>query len=440
MNSTMAAKQNPKWRARFFTIWTGQQLSWLGSAVAQFALIWWVTETTGSATMLATATLVSLLPGIVLGPFIGALVDRWNRRLVMLAADALIALASAWLAYLFWIDALQMWHVYLIMVARSLGVSFHFPAMQASVPLMVPGKHLPRVAGLNQTIAGAVNIMSPPLGAMMLGILPLHAIMAVDVITAIFSVAPLLFIDVPQPPRAKPAAAGESKPSLWEDVKEGLRYIWGWPGLSALLGLAMLLNFIVSPAMTLLPILVTKHFGGGAVQLGWLNSSWGIGLVAGGLFLGVWGGFRRRIATMLLGIAGLGAALLVIGLTPASLFPLALAALFAGGVMNSLTNGVGFALIQGIVAPEMQGRVFMVMMSMANLISPLSMAVAGPVADAAGVRFLYLIAGAISFGIGTLAFFVPVVMNIEDNYQTQVSSKDEKAPDPAQVPLPGEPI
>jgi DHA3 family macrolide efflux protein-like MFS transporter len=213
----------PRWQIPFFSIWTGQQFSLIGSSLAQFALVWWLTETTGSATVLATGTLISLLPGVFLGPFVGALVDRWDRRRVMIVADGLIALVSAWLAYLFWTGAMRVEHVYVIMLARAIGGAFHWPAMQASTSLMVPDEHLSRVAGLNQTMQGAVSIVSPPLGALLLGILPLHFIMAIDVITAAFAIAPLFFVGIPQPPRRAGAVAAEGGgPSLWADVREGL--------------------------------------------------------------------------------------------------------------------------------------------------------------------------------------------------------------------------
>jgi DHA3 family macrolide efflux protein-like MFS transporter len=155
----------------FFTIWAGQAFSLVGSQVVQFALVWWLTQLTGSATVLATASLVALLPEIVLSPIAGAYVDRWNRRIVMIVADGLIALASLWLAYLFWIGATQVWHVYVILAIRAVGGSFHWPAMQASTSLMVPKEQLTRVAGLNQTLKGVLNIACPPLGALLLAIM-----------------------------------------------------------------------------------------------------------------------------------------------------------------------------------------------------------------------------------------------------------------------------
>jgi len=182
------------WAVPFFTIWTGQALSLVGSQAGVFALVWWLTQRTGSGTVLATSTMVAMLPGVLLGPFIGALVDRWNRRWIMIVADSVIALFSAWLAILFWADALQIWHVYVIGFVRALGGTFHHPAMQASTSLMVPDEQLARVAGMNQTLYGVMTIVTPPLGAFLMSILPLHWIMAIDVITAAFAIAPLFFV------------------------------------------------------------------------------------------------------------------------------------------------------------------------------------------------------------------------------------------------------
>jgi len=439
MNVEHTQQQQPKWKIPFFTIWTGQQLSWIGSSLAQFALVWWLTKTTGSATVLAIGTLISVLPGVLLGPFAGALVDRWNRRVVMLVADSIIALVSAWLAYLFWTDAMQVWHVYAIMLVRAIGGTFHWPAMSASTSLMVPKEHLPRVAGLNQAMGGAVNIMSPPLGALLLAILPLHAIMAIDVVTAAFAIAPLFFVHIPQPQRAVTATrAAESKPTLWTDMREGLRYVWSWPGLLAICILAMMLNFLIHPAFSLMPILVTNHFGGEALQLGWMNSAWGVGAVLGGLLLSVWGGFRRRVVTVLMGIVGLGVGVLLVGLTPATAFPLALVGLFFGATMNSLCNGSAFALLQQVVAPDMQGRVLTLVMSLCNGMTPLSMAIAGPVADAVGVRTLYVVGGVAQILLGVSGFLVPAIMHLEANNHNGHAVVAEETLMAATVPVPVE--
>jgi DHA3 family macrolide efflux protein-like MFS transporter len=411
--------QASRWKPPFFSIWSGQAISLVGSQLVQFALVWWLTQSTGSATVLAMATLAAVLPGVLLGPIAGTLVDRWNRRLVMLVADGFVALISAWLAYLFWTGSMTVWHVYVAMLARAMGEAFHWPAMQASTSLMVPREHLSRVAGMNQTMQGALGVAAPPLGAILLALLPLHGVMAVDVATAAFAILPLLFVVVPQPGPSVPAESGTARSSVMSEMGQGLRYVWRWPGLMAVLIMAMVINFVVNPAFALMPLLVTEHFGGGALQLGWLESSWGIGMVLGGLLLSVWGGFRHRVYTSLSGLVVSGIAIVGVGLAPAAAFWLALGALFVAGFMNPLVNGPLFAILQATVAPEMQGRVFTLVGSLCSAMMPLSLAVAGPVAEAVGIRTWYVVGGAIFALIGVVSFSVPVIVHLEDNHRTQ---------------------
>jgi len=411
-------KHQRRWAASFFTIWTGQQFSLIGSRVLQFALVWWLTQLTGSATVLAMATMMWVIPQVFLGPIVGAYVDRLPRRVVMIVADSLIALVALWLAYLFWADAMQVWHVYAALLVRAIGGLFHWSAMQASTSLMVPDEHLTRVAGLNQTMQGALNVIGPPLGALLLAVLPFENIMLMDVGTAAFAILPLFFVAIPQPERALPKS---EKPSLWADVREGLRYVWGWPGLLAVLIMATVLNFVVNPAFSLMPLLVTEHFNGDAPQLAWLESSWGVGLVLGGLLLSAWGGFRRRVYTSLMGLMIEGLGIMLVGLAPANTLWLAVAGMFVAGSMNALVNGPLFAALQAIVALEMQGRVFTVVASMASAAFPLSLAVAGPVADAIGLRPWYVVGGIACTLMGLGACFVPVIVNIEQNHNGHIA-------------------
>ena len=146
-----SVKDGRRWKAPVFTIWGGQALSILGSQLVQFALVWYLTVQTGSATVLATASLVGTLPQVIVGPFVGTLVDRSNRRWTMLLADSVITLATIVLAILFALDRVAIWHVYMVMLVRSLGGSFHSNAMSASTSLMVPVEDLTRVQGVNQS-------------------------------------------------------------------------------------------------------------------------------------------------------------------------------------------------------------------------------------------------------------------------------------------------
>lgn len=404
--------QNDGWRKRFFTIWVGQQISLFGSSIAGFALVWWLTARTGSATVLAMGTLFTILPNVVLGPFAGALVDRWSRRKVMILADGLIALFSLWMAILYWRGAARVGYVYLIMLARAVGGCFHLPAAQASTALMVPEKHLPRVSGLNQTVLGAVRIVSPPLGALLLTLLPMHGVMAIDVVTACLAIGPLLFTPIPEPQRRN--AAGVMPTSIWADIREGFRYVWHWPGMNAVIILSMVISFFAFPAMSLTPILVTKVFGGAAFHLGWLNSAWGVGIIAGGLILGAWGGFRRRSLTVLVGTIGLGVGILMVGIAPARGFALALAGMFLGAALYAMVTGAGIALLQKLVPPEMHGRVLTLVVSLTTGIAPISMIIAGPVADTLGVRTWFIAGGLVTLALGVGGLFTPSIRTLED--------------------------
>jgi DHA3 family macrolide efflux protein-like MFS transporter len=420
------AQHQPKWQTPFFTIWTGQQLSLVGSGAAQFALVWYLTTTTGSATVLATSSLMAFLPTVFLGPFVGALVDRWNRRVVMIVADTVIALVSLCLAYLFWVDALEIWHVYAVMFVRAVGGGFHWPAMEASTSLMVPEEQLTRVAGLNQTVKGMLNIAGAPLGALLMELLPLYGIMLTDVGTAALAVVPLFFVHIPQPERT---GVGEvQKQSILADVREGLRYLWGWPGMLAIIGMLVVLKVVLTPAFSLAPLLVSEYFHGTAAQLSLLEVVVGVGFVIGGLLLSAWGGFKRRIRTMMLGMTVGGLSLAALGFTPAAMFWMALVSLFLFGLMVPLIDGPFAAILQASVAPEMQGRMFTLVGSLLNLTSPLGLVIAGPVSDMLGLQVWYVVGGLLTTVAGLVGLLAPVVVNIEQNNNGRAIGKGETPP------------
>ncbi|MBN2388305.1 MAG: MFS transporter [Anaerolineales bacterium] len=419
----------PGWAARFFTIWSGQAISLVGSALVQFALIWWLTIETGSATILATVSLVALLPQIVLGPFVGALVDRWNRRLIMIVADSTIALATAVLFVLFATGQIQIWHIYAISLARSLGGAFHHPAMSASTSLMVPDKHLTRVAGANQLLQGLVTIFAPPLGALLIALMPIQNILLIDIGTALLAIFPLFFIGIPQPPRQLAQANGSAtRTSYWHDLIEGFRYVVRWPGLFGIILLAMALNFLLSPSSALLPLVVIQEFSGGAQELAWVESVFGIGIILGGLTLSAWGGFKRRILTSMIGVIGIGSGVVLTGLAPAGFFTLLLAANFLIGFTQVLANGPLHAIFQSAVAPDMQGRVFSLIGAGATAMMPLSLLIAGPVADLLGVRVWYIFGGTVCVLMAMAALFIPAIMNIEQNRQPGAVPTPETPP------------
>jgi len=394
----------------FFILWSTQAVSIIGSALVQFALAWYLTQETGSATVLATSMLVAMLPGIVLGPLIGPFIDRWNRKQTIIIADLSVAVVTLVLAALFFSHAIQVWHIYIAMVLRAIGGTFHFPAMAASVPLLVPEKHLSRIGGLNLTLQGIVNIAAPPAGAFLLEAIPMYSVLAIDVVTALFAVGCLIFIVIPQPERTTLAA----KASPLKDMAASYRYVWhDARGLTLLIAMFAGINFFLFPAFRLLPLLVTEHLGGDVLKLGWLNSGFGAGMVAGGLIMSAWGGFRRRIVTVLIGEGILSASIFPLGLVSTEFFFVGLAAAFSLGLGISFGNAPLTAIFQSLVPKDMQGRVFAVLGSISQAVVPLGLAIVGPAADAIGVRSVYFIAGAASVAVVILAAFSRGVRNVE---------------------------
>jgi DHA3 family macrolide efflux protein-like MFS transporter len=397
----------------FIVIFAGQAFSLFGSRLVQFALVWWITETTGLASTLAFASIVAMLPQVLLGPFAGALVDRWNRKTVMMVSDSFIALVVVALAFLYGTGAIRLWHVFLAMFTRSLGGAFQWPAMQATTTMMVDRESLSRVAGMNQSLMGLAAIVAPPLGAFLMQVIPIQTILLIDVATAVLAVGSLFFIKVPQPSRELTEVLGLK--TVLSDMREGAMFVWRWKGLRIIMGMSMLINFLLNPAFSLLPLVVTNHFDGGAIELGWLQSANGVGMIAGGLLLGAWGGFRKRIVTAMTSIIISGVFIVVFSFMPPKLFLVAVGCVFVFAVFNAMANGTFFSSLQAVIPPEMQGRVFTILNSLSGGMTPIGLAFAGPVSDSLGLFIWFRIGGVVLMLMGAAAFFLPAVMNMEED-------------------------
>jgi DHA3 family macrolide efflux protein-like MFS transporter len=401
---------NHNWTTRFVPLWIGQALSLLGSQLVQFAIIWYLTQKTNSATTLAIASMMGLLPQVLLSPFIGTWVDRGSRHMILIIADSIVAAATLLLVILFALDSIQIWQIYIALFIRAVAGGFHQSAFGASMVLLVPKEHLARVQGFNQALNGGLNIISAPLGAYLLSVLPMQGILSIDVGTALLAISILFFIHIPQP-EVKAATPA----TFWQDFKAGFRYILAWRGLVILLGLVMIINFFYSATEPLTPLLITNHFGGGAAQLGWWLSSFAVGTILGGLVLGLWGGFKRKVITAQLGLVLMGISTAIVGTVPSDLFIVGLIANSAAGFLLPIINGSFGATLQAVIAPEMQGRVFAFIFSAAMLVSPLALMIAGPFADALGIQLWFLIAGISCVVMGTVGFFSSEVMGMENN-------------------------
>jgi DHA3 family macrolide efflux protein-like MFS transporter len=248
-------------------------------------------------------------------------------------------------------------------------------------------------------------------------------VLAIDIGTAALAVLPLLVISIPVPPRQAAQANGTmQKTSYWHDLREGFRYVVKWPGLLGVILLAMLLNFLLVPSGSLTPLVVFKVFGKGVRELAWMETVFGVGVILGGLLLSTWGGFKKKIVTSLTGVLGIGLGVILVGLTPANLFYVLLAANMVVGATQVLANGPLTAIFQTAIEPDMQGRVISLVSTGATAMMPLSLLVAGPVADYWGVRTWYLIGGGMCILVTLVAFAIPPIMNIEQNKAKPVES------------------
>ena len=407
------------WKSKFFTIWGGQCASLFGSQLVQFAIVWWLTMETGSATVLAGAAAMAYAPQIVLGPIAGTFVDRWHRRRVMIASDSLIAGATVVLAALFALGVVEVWHVLAVLAVRASGSAFHWPAMAAATSMMVPEKHLSRVGGLNQAIVGLAGVVAPPMGAVAIAVLPMQGVLAIDVLTAVLAVSVLSVVRIPEPVRKDDAKGVRA---TFKDMRDGFRFIKTWPGAAQLIGLILLVNLFFAPADALTPILVTQRFAGGVVEFATLQSAVCVGIVAGGLLLAVWGGTKRRIVTALVALMLAGVGIAAVGLSPPTMFLAAVVAIFVAGFAVAIANGSLNAVLQASIPKGMQGRVFSLLSSMSVSAAPIGLAFGGPLSDAFGAAVVFVLAGVVMAVGGGVALFMPSFMRVEDN----IGAKDAK--------------
>ena len=410
-------KPYPHWKRRFFTIWTGQAISMLGSQMVGFAIIWYLTQQTGSATVLSMASLFGILPAVVLAPFAGTFVDRNNRKWIMIVSDLVAGLVRLLGVFLFASGLIQVWHVYLMIFIGSAAGAFQSPANSASSALMVPKKQLSRVAGMNQALNGAMNIIGAPLGALLMSVTTIPVILLIDFATMLLAVIPLFFIPIPQPEAKTDSNGAVIKKSFLADLKEGFQFIISWPALCILLLIVMMINFLISPAMSLLPLLVSQFFGGTEVELALINSVFGVGMLVGGLILSAWGGFKKRIFTAYMGLFFSGIGFGFVGFLPSTAFPFAVGLFGLGALMLPLINGTFQAVFQASIPPEIQGRVTSMMGFASMLAIPIGTAIAGPVSDAIGIQWWFIIGGFAMILFGVLGFLLPILRDIESEHR-----------------------
>lgn len=369
------------WKRQFVVIYTGQAFSILGSAAVQFAIIWWLTVQTESAVTLTIASVVAFLPNMLIGPFAGVWVDRYNRRTVMIAADGLVAVSSAILGVAFWlVPTPPIWFIYLVLFLRGLGSTFHGPAMQAAIPMFVPADMLTKAGGWGNMIQSISNMMGPVLGAALMSFVPIAAIMIVDILGAAFAIVCLLFVIIPDIPQSN------EKMSVLYDMKQGFMAMKANKPLMAVFFPMVFMTILYMPLGALFPLLVRVHFLGEAWHNGIVEFVFAGGLLLSSLVIGVCGGMKKRFLMASLAIGLMGLATLVSGALPTSGFWIFTICCFFLGASGTFMNVPVMAYIQESIAPEMMGKVFSLLMTAMTLSMPIGLLVAGPVVEVVGVN------------------------------------------------------
>lgn len=360
---------------RFALIWTASLLSSVGSSLTTFVLGVWVYQTTGSPTQFALVVLSGMLPGIVIGPFAGVVVDRFDRRRVMIVTDTLTAVATAGIAVLIWADALAVWHVALAGAVGGACGAFHLTAYQAMTPLLIPERHLGRANGLMHLATG-VQIAAPVLGATLLATVGMIGVITIDLSTFGVAMAALLLIPLPAAV-LRPNEGATERPAVLEDLGAGWKHLRSKAGLTALVAALTGFNFTFAVAGVLVQPLILS-FAGPAV-LGVLMFAGGAGMLAGGIVMGAWGGPQRKIAGMTVFMALGGIFLVLHSLSPSPL----LVGVAASAFLFTLpvVNGCAHAVLQSRVDPALLGRTMGTAHTLASAAIPVGYLLAAPVAE-----------------------------------------------------------
>lgn len=387
MSHDLELSTDARWRLRFWTVLSGQGLSLIGSSLTQFVLLWWITDTTGSVAALATAGMAALLPQALLGPVGGVFADRYSRRWLMVSADAISALCMVVLIWLFLTERFELWHAYVMMAIRSAMQAFQEPAALASVPMLVPKRFLVRAAGMQQVLDSLTLIAAAPLGALAISLMPIGWALAIDVITAVIGIVPLLLFRIPQSKTSE-----ERKKGLMDEFTEGVAYVWQTPGLRQIHIVVGAVSLAIMPTLTLIPLLVKEHFGGGASDLALMEGLSGAGMLLGGVLV-VAMAPRKQVQWILCGFALSCLAMALAALVPSQLFGVAV----AWWVISSIAFVFGEAslsvLTQTKVPNNIQGRVLSLMNTILGLAAPVGLMILGPLGEILGVRWLFVIAG-----------------------------------------------
>ena len=382
------------WKRDIVLFLSGQTISLFGSSLVQFAIIWHITLTTSSGLMVTISTLCGFLPQLLISLFAGVWADRCSRKVLIMAADGVIAFSTLILAFLFLSGHQELWLLFTILGIRSFGQGIQTPAVNAMIPQLVPTDKLMRINGINGSIQSLTMVLSPAISGTLLGTAGIVSTFFVDVGTAAIAIVIMFTLKVP---KLVQEAVQTEKGYLYE-LKTGILYAWKHPFIKVLLIVYAFFMFFITPAAMLTPLMVTRSFGDEVWRLTLNEMIFSVGSIIGGLVIASWGGFRNRLWTIGAFCMLFGILTAVLGL-PWTFWVYLFIMLLVGGCMPFISSPF-MVLLQETTDPDKQGRVFSLVQIVTTAAVPLGTAVFGPVADIISIEVLLIMTGVIMAGIG----------------------------------------
>jgi MFS family permease len=418
----------------FTIVWIGQIVSVLASMMTQFALTIWMFQETGSATALGLMQVFFITPFLIISPIAGVMVDRHNRKLMMMVSDLAAGVGTVLILILQAIGILEFWHLYIAAVINGLGNAFQWPAYSAAISTMVPKEQYGRANGMMSLIEAGPGVIAPLLAGALLPFIALTGILFIDVITFLFAIGALMMVHIPQPEKTEEGEQG--KGSVWKEAAYGFKYIFARPSLLGLQLIFFVGNLFAGISFTLLAPMILSKTANNELIFGTVQSAGAIAGVIGGVLMSAWGGFKRRVHGVLLGWIISGAGIAVLGLTGG--VPIWVIGIALSAIVIPLVNGSNQAIWQSKVAPDVQGRVFSARRLIAWFTNPISPIIAGTLADfvlepqmrmdsalsqtfgwlvgtgeGAGMALIIFFCGVFSVLVGVAGYFVPAIYKAE---------------------------
>lgn len=378
------------WKRSFLTITAGQTVSLIGSSAVQFALIWWLSSETESPMMLAFSGLMAFLPQMVLGPFVGVWIDRWRRKNVVMLADLFQGVVAAAFAIWFFISQPPYWMACVVLGVRAVGGVFHTPAIQALIPMLVPGDQLVRANGVSQFLQSGAFMLGPVLGAVMFSGLPMWLILLTDFLGALTACGTMAWVKIQEQP-----ADTHQDPNFWREMRTGLAVFLQDRRLLSVLLTATASMIFCMPLSSYYPLMSSSYFSVPAWHGSLIELLYAAGMMAAAMVIGALGRLRRPLLAAVLGLAMVGMSSLVGGLLPPTIAAFWVFAA-ACGLMGAGANVYGvpiMAYMQETIAPEKLGRVFSLMGSLMSVSMPVGLLISGPVAEKYGVALWFVVTG-----------------------------------------------